>query len=517
MSQSLLKQTVKNSLFSTLGTGATFVIALLFAGFRIRLLGVERAGFMMLLESVIAMTVTVGGFGFGTAALRKIAVFHGQKKFKDIRTTLSSVLFISAVIGLIIAIAMPAGFNWIFKWSRTSEIFRVDAFNTTILLGMSFFVRQIFTTYEVTFSALQRYDIIAMVNSIFGFLAGGLGLLTLMLFPTMTALALLSLSLALIHAVVSISIVSHLIGGVALPKWNFSELRSMAGFGGWAYLGSLSSLLMNGLDKIVLTNFLGSASLPYYVIGQRVVQRVHALISGQSQFLFPMLASQGERTSAVIKQVEDRLRWFLAFISATLYGVFAALAWPFLSKVIGPEFAYIAIVPFMLACFQGFLVALNIAPYQISWAEGRGAPNAVASMLTGILVLGTTILLAPKMGVLGASLAQLWIGVTSFFLLYWVAKAGQRFSWWGMFRPLISPVIMLICSFVLTEVAWSCRDLDIEFYLMIVGIGGVGVILIGVFTEKLVFSKYRCLRTLKDALGIVTNKLIRFQKSKVVL
>ena len=338
-----------------------------------------------------------------------------------------------------------------------------------------------------------------------------------MLFPTMTALALLSLSLALIHAVVSISIVSHLIGGVALPKWNFSELRSMAGFGGWAYLGSLSSLLMNGLDKIVLTNFLGSASLPYYVIGQRVVQRVHALISGQSQFLFPMLASQGERTSAVIKQVEDRLRWFLAFISATLYGVFAALAWPFLSKVIGPEFAYIAIVPFMLACFQGFLVALNIAPYQISWAEGRGAPNAVASMLTGILVLGTTILLAPKMGVLGASLAQLWIGVTSFFLLYWVAKAGQRFSWWGMFRPLISPVIMLICSFVLTEVAWSCRDLDIEFYLMIVGIGGVGVILIGVFTEKLVFSKYRCLRTLKDALGIVTNKLIRFQKSKVVL
>ena len=110
------------------------------------------------------------------------------------------------------------------------------------------------------------------------------------------------------------------------------------------------------------------------------------------------------------------------------------------------------------------------------------------------------------MGVLGASVAQLWIGVTSFFLFYWVARAGQRFSWWGMFRPLISPVIMLMCSFVLTGVAWRSKSLGIEFYLIIVGVGGIGVILIGVFTEKLVFSKYRCLETLKSAIRIVTNK-----------
>ena len=507
MSQSLLKQTVKNSLFSTLSTGATFVIALLFAGFRIRLLGVERAGFMMLLESVIAMTVTLGGFGFGTAALRKIAVFHGQKKFKDMRTTLSSVLFMSAVIGLIIAIAMPAGFNWIFKWSRTSEIFRVDAFNTTILLGMSFFVRQIFTTYEVTFSSLQRYDIIAMVNSFFGFLAGGLGLLTLLLFPTMTALALLSLSLALIHAIVSISIVYHLIGGAVFPRWNFTELRSMAGFGGWAYLGSLSNLLMNGLDKVILTTFLGSASLPYYVIGQRVVQQVHAFLNGQSQFLFPMLASYGDKAGATVRRVEDRLRWFTSFSAAVIYGGLAVLAYPLLLKLVGEDFAKIALIPFMLACLQGFFVAMSIVPFYISWAEGRGAPNAINGLMTGIVIAGTTVLLVPRLGVAGASIAQLWYLVSSLLLIYSVSKLGGRFSVWRMFRPMISPLSVLLLWFFVDAVAGDIREVSWFLFFIVIFIAGLSSVLIGVFLEKYFFKDYRCIETLKSVGKIVIGRL----------
>ena len=145
----LLEQTVKNSMFSLLGTLATFVIMLLFAGFRIRFLGVERAGYMMLLESVIEITIMLGGFGIGTAALRRIAIFYGQNKIVDIRRTLGSALFVNITIGLVIAISIILGFDWIFKWSKTSEVFRVDAFVTSILLGISFFVRQFFATHGI--------------------------------------------------------------------------------------------------------------------------------------------------------------------------------------------------------------------------------------------------------------------------------------------------------------------------------------------------------------------------------
>ena len=159
----------------------------------------------------------------------------------------------------------------------------------------------------------------------------------------------------------------------------------MSGFGSWAYVGSLSSILFGGLDKLILTNFLGSSSLPYYVIGQRVVSQVHAFLNGQCQFLFPMLAAYGEKTAEIVKNVEDRLRWFIAFLGAIIYGGFAAFAWLLLSKLVGIQFAEMALLPFLLACLQGFFHAQAIVPYQLSWAEGRGAPNALYTLMTGIL------------------------------------------------------------------------------------------------------------------------------------
>ena len=293
MATSILRRSIKNSFYLNIGSGSSAIIALLFTGFRIRFLGVEAAGFLILIETVMSLSTRFGGFGFGTAAIRKIAVYNEKKQFKEIRSTLAAVLFIDILLGLFIGGALIIGFNWIFKWSKTSEILFTDAYYATVLISISFVLRQLFKTYGVVFSALQRYDITALINTVFGLLAGGIGIIILMLWPTMTALAIVTFSLSLIHACINIVIVRKLVGGVVFPRWNYKELKSMAVFGGWAYFGTLSLTLLNGADRIILTSFLGSQSLPYYNIGQKVVSQVHTFLTGQSQFLFPMLASQG--------------------------------------------------------------------------------------------------------------------------------------------------------------------------------------------------------------------------------
>jgi O-antigen/teichoic acid export membrane protein len=510
LSQSILKQTVKNSFFSTAGLIATLIIKILFAGFLIRLLGVEQAGFLILLDSVMGITGTVGGFGFGTAALRKISIFYKNNEINNIHKTFSAVQFLNILVGLSIASGIIIAYDIIFKFSKMPDSYYAEGYAATIIFGIIFLIRQVFSAYNLIFSAIQRYDVIAIVNSIISFLTAAIGFLVLILFPRMSVWALFNLFVTLINFFVCMIITKRLINGIPIPKWNFAELKSMAGFGFWTYLTTLSVLLFRGMDKVVLTSFLGSSSLPYYSIGQQIVEQIHGLLTGQSQFLFPMLASgEGAEAQSVIERIEDRLRWFIAFISSVIYCGFAVIAFPVLSILISPEFAAIATLPFQIACLQGFLHSQAISSFHISWAEGKGAPNAIYSVLVGILCIISTVLLVPKFGVIGASLGQLWVGILSFLLFYMTTNSNGRFSIWNMFRPLITPYIIVLFWFGV------CFGINYEFNtseLVYVGlcclVGAISIVF-GLIVEKTVFEKFRCLSTLYLAMNIFFNLVVK--------
>ena len=505
MPGSLLRQAVRNSTASSMGAVATFAAALLFAGFRIRILGVERAGYMMLLDGITSMTAVVGGFGLGTAAIRKMAVLQGRRELSGVRVTLGAVLFAGIAVGAAVAGLTVLAFPWIFKWSRMGVAFRVDAFGATALTGLSFLARQVYTSYETVLPAFQRYDLIALVNSLFSFLTSGLGFLTVLLYPAMTPLALLVFSLSVIRALAGIALARYLTGRVVLPRPDLTELLSMGAFGGWAYAVSFSNLLTGVADRMALTTLLGSRSLPYYVIGQNVIKKIHALIAGQSDFLFPMLAGAGEHTGAVVKRVQDRLRWFVTFVSAALYGGLALMAYPLLDKLVGPGFARLAFLPFVLACCQGFLWSIDIVPYQVSWAEGRGAPNAVLSFIQGALVIGTLFMIVPRLGVLGASLAQLWAGITGLCWVFWVDRQGGRFTLRGLFRPLVSPMLMMAVCLLGTWAAVKTHAGGWEPFFAVAALTmGISVFL-AASVEKVLFARYRCIETAKTAAGVLLS------------
>lgn len=509
MTGSILKQSIKNSLYLNIGSVSTAVVKLLFAGFQIRFLGVEAAGFLMLLDGITSMGTRFGGFGFATAALKKIAEFHGQKRYKEIKSTLGAVLSVDVFMGLIVAIGLIISFKWIFNWSKTDEVFFVDAQRATYIFALTFIIRQIKKSYGIVISAFQRYDIIALINTVIGLLTGAIGIIILMVFPTMTALATVICLIAFINASVTIMIVYRLTGELVFPIWNFRELKTMARFGGWAYLGTLSSLLISNADKFILTAFLGSQSLPYYVIGQRAITQVHTFLAGQSQFLFPMLAGKGEQIKEVVNNIEDRLRWFVAALSSITYGGLAIVAYPLLTILIGEDFAKIAFAPFLIACIQGFLVSTNIVSFHLNWAKGYGAPNAVTGIMAGILVATTMVILTPQFGIIGISLAQLWSGVTSFALIYWTARMNKNVNWRKIIRPLLTPTmtfLLFLTSALIIYPLHGTIDKVLIFILIFVLV--IINIAIGVLLENKLFSKYDCFSTLRKVFTLVLEKII---------
>jgi O-antigen/teichoic acid export membrane protein len=503
----LLKKAAQNFSYLSLGNFITMVLPFIFAGVRIRYLGVDKAGFLILLESFIGLTFTVGGFGFGTAALRKIAIFEKQNDYNGIKKTLSPVLLIAIITGLILSALMIFGFETIFVWSKTPLADKKDAFSASFLMCLFLLNRQIFNTYEIIFNSFQRYDYITYINSSYSLLTPLCGFITIFFIPTMSALTLTFVIISTIRVIVVSRLTKKIIGLFIFPRWDFAELRSMSGFGLWAYFSSLSEIGLGNFDRFILTNFIGSRILPYYVIGQQMIQKVHTFLAGQAQFLFPMFSLDDKEINSVITKIEDRFRWFVAFVSVIIYIGLMLTGFDILSKLVSVDFANIAILPFQIACLQGIFMAIDIVSYYLSYAAGRGAPNAITPIINGALTSVSLLLWIPIWGVLGASLSRLWYGFLNLFHASWVMKQGQRFSFRSLLRPFFTPVLLgliWVASFYIL-IVFLPNTLIIKLFT--VAILGIISILIALLIEYKLFKKENCVQTLIKLFKMFIDKV----------
>jgi O-antigen/teichoic acid export membrane protein len=506
-SESLLRSAVRNSASAGLGSIATFIIGFVFAGLTIRYLGEDRGGYLMSLQALVGVNSIIVGFGLGTPLVRRAAGFLAERNLAGIRRTVGTVITVNLVLGVLFAALLPLFFSQIFDWSKLPAAYREDALWATILTAASFAIMQAGSSWQLMYTATQRYDISTILSTVTGLASGGLGILVLRLMPSMRAIAGAGLLVVFLRLTVDAFMQRRLFGEIFLPAWEWIELKAMSGFGAWTYLGSMGGFLFTNVDRLLLTTFLGSASLPYYVIPQRLYSQVHVALSGQSEFLFPMLSSFGDKAASKIGKIEDRMRWFIAAGSILMYFSIAVLAPVVLEHLISREFVEKARWMILLACVQGLCHAQMIVPYFTSWSMGKGAPNTLAQLSNGVLVIGSAFLLIPSLGVLGMSIAQLWILpvfiVHSFYVRHLTAPASGKFFW---ARAYVSPGLMagvwlaLIVgaqlSFPPGSVAWTSVAMA----------GGLLGALVLWVVERDFLSEYDRLGTLQRALRLIVNR-----------
>lgn len=507
-SASLLHRTVRNSIFITLGTAVTFVLAFVFGGLTIRYLGNARAGYFLTLQAILALNALIGGFGLGTPAIRRVAELHAKKEWHTARKIIGSILLMNGIIGLVFGTVIIGIFPYIFRWSRLDLIYQTDAFGATCFVVATFFFGQLSGALSTSYEALQRYDISTPINATYGFLAGAIGITVLILIPSMTAIACVGFVIGSMRILTDAVFVARILKRFPRPTWCWQEIRPMIGFGGWSYFGSLGGFLFTNIDRLILTSFLGSGAMPYYTIPQSLYTQVHSALSSQSRFLFPMIASFGKNASSQLEQYEDRMRWFIALVSGVIYAGIASVGPSILSILVNPDFARLSRIPLFLACVQGFLHAQMIVPYYTSWGIGKGAPNAIMAIINGVLVIVTAVILIPLYGYIGASIAQLWIGPVFLIHTLWVSKlVNSHDNIWSWYRAYITPLIMILTMLATYFLAMQF----VPFYSLILlaifcctALMGLAIVW---FVECTAFSSFDRWQTLIRALAIPLGRL----------
>jgi len=380
--------------------GTTFFAHIMSAFFAIinaavvaRVLGVEGKGILSLLLLVPNMLGLFLGCGIGVANI----YYTGSKRW-DVATLvrnsigmtiLMSGVGIIGVIGAMISGLLPivlpnVPLLLVFVALIGFPLNLLSSYLATILQGL----QRIFTLNAL--SVMQ--SVITLVLNlvlVVGFNTGIIG----------------ALSASLLAMTVNLGIIVFLLrqaGARFRPAWNLAVMRSTLSYGLRGYIGNVLQFFNYRLDLFIVNYFLGAAGTGIYSVSVALAELLWYLPNAVGFVIFPKAAaSKPEMMNRFTPRV------FGITLALTLLGGLglAVIGRPFIGIVYSTDFLP-AYVP-LLVLLPG-VILLGSAKVLTNEIAGRGYPhyNSINSGLALIVTIGLDLLLIPRYGVLGASMAS---------------------------------------------------------------------------------------------------------------
>jgi len=246
----------------------------------------------------------------------------------------------------------------------------------------------------------------------------------------------------------------------------------------------LSDWVVNSSDRYVISIFLGTASVGYYSPGYLLGNIITMFITPVACILPVVLSQHYDENN--LKRVETilnhSLRYFFALALPSVFGL-TLLSWPLLSLLSTQEIAdrgYM-ITPFVAVGMLFFGVASILT--NIILLVKKTKYSAIIWIVAAALNLGLTILLVPRLDILGAALATLIafvfvLATTAYYAigLFPVRVDGRFFLKCLMASLVMSMVILfwhpqglleiagsiVICAAVYFLALWLLKGIDRE-------------------------------------------------------
>jgi PST family polysaccharide transporter len=183
---------------------------------------------------------------------------------------------------------------------------------------------------------------------------------------------------------------------------SWSGLRSIAWYSWHIFLSDLLFLVWNQLDKVIVGRFVGPTGLGLYTMGQRVVTTpLTALSSVIDEVTFPAF-SRRQDDDAALRSGFTRTAAVVALVIFPLMAGIAVLAEPFISVVLGDQWAALVPIIWVLAP-AGAIQAVTVNSGQLMLAKGRSDWTYRWGVLY-VVVLGTLELVMSRWGATGVAL-----------------------------------------------------------------------------------------------------------------
>jgi len=467
----------RNLIANYLGQGWTALMGLAFIPLYIKYLGIEAYGLIGLF-AVLQAWLTLLDMGMSPTLNREMARFTaGTHSATSIRDLLRSIELIVLGIAVLLALGIWAASGWLASdWLRAEKLPVDVVAQAFAIMGAVTALRFVEGIYRSAIIGLQRQVLFNVVNSAMATLRG-LGAVGILIWvsPTIEAFFLWQglvsiLTLGMLASVTYRTLPDAERGG----QFSIPALRGIGKFAGGMMLGTLSGLLISGVDKIVISKYHTLSEVGYYTLATTVVSILGILLGPVNQAVFPRFAelmAKGDKTALIQTFINacQLISVFLGSISLVMifYSQEIIFAW---SKDMHLATATAPITS--LLSFAVFISSPGWMLYQVQIAHGKPMIGVNINLIVIAFSFPLYFILVPAYGLRGAAyvlIAAGIIGLVLHVIFTFRIMVQQCLTDWAI-KSILQPImiaLVIVASSTFFHVYSESRLSNIIFVLVV--------------------------------------------------
>ncbi len=359
-------------------------------------LGYEQYGVWLVLTTVLTFA-QLGNLGVDTAVVKLVAEEHGRGDNLGVQryiTTAFLFLCISGTVVLAVILAFRRQIIALFALDRQNEQTALWLLPYVALLSIYVLVVQVF---EAALSGLGRMDlasyrgVLSRVTNLCvssGLLYLGVGLPSLLIGRTVAEMV--------THLAVFLCIrrMTHL-RILQMPRLDLHRCKRLLGIGGTMLGRSLLTMLFSPLNKLILSRYLGVASIPVYEMAFMGSMQVKSLVGAGHVALIPEVsrisAEMTPQARARILRLYRRSLELIFLLAAPAYVVLAILAPTILQLWLGDRFIDTLPGTFRILLIGTFASVLGDPAYHTLVGTGHVHHSLTASIIQAVTNLAVVL------------------------------------------------------------------------------------------------------------------------------
>jgi O-antigen/teichoic acid export membrane protein len=366
----LKKRTIRNSVYSLAAFVWPISLSFIATPFVVHHLGQDKYGVLALVTSFIGFFAVLD-FGVSPSLVKYVAEHHAKKDYPRVNQFFSSALLFYSAIGLIGAgLIIIAAFLFAPHLVKNSP----ELINITKIV---FFIIAI-VIYTVLLSLLAAIAYVAIDKK---------------LLPTLQVRI----------------------------KPDPNSLKEMFGFSGYAFIASVSGVVIAELDRLILGFILGPKAVTYYVIPGNIAIKILGAVVAASTVIFPLtseLVARGDIDK--LRNLYARSSRFIIILLTLGIVPLIVFAHRFLLFWLGPDFARTSGPTLQILLLTYFISSLHVIPFLVAYGSGKPKYSAIYASCVAVLNIVLMFALIPHFQIIGAAYAYLFavVPTTILFVLF---------------------------------------------------------------------------------------------------
>lgn len=433
----VLKKVIKSSSISVAFSLVQALLSIFFAGYSLKVLGVEFFGRYQLAQAVYLFLFPFLGFTILYAALTNFVAESAssdkhESSFKMLRVCLGYFILANGFIFSLVLVYFKSPFNnngtfidifilmaIVYALFEQMVLLLSAYFNgkgwfvaNQLILGVTGVLMQVSVLASVIFTKSQLVYVYFM--AIAGFI-----------------------KVATFYAVLVIKERKLL-----TPLLLIADLKKMKLFSWSAYISAMSTPFMTQGDKIILSYFGGITNLPFYSLAQRALLIIHSFVYNITYTIFPILSAEKENAIIKATSIDNKVRWSISSLSMMLYSSVVVFFPIFLTIVAGPEISKKSVIFLILASANGLIVSNATVATMSLMAFKKMKVMAINSWVNGFTILSLLFILTSLFGAVGTAASKLGHLFQMFFTNYHYGKTLNIKNIFAIYRPILGSIII---------------------------------------------------------------------------